>query len=264
MKKVKDRILKNVVIGGTLLTSAIFLLIIGYIVSKGIRGINLHFIKDIFPMVISTCYIILSSISISVPIGICAAIYLVEYAKEGKLIKLIRFAVESLAGIPSIIFGLFGMIFFVTFLKFGFSILAGSITLSIMVLPTIIRTSEEALKSVPMAYREGSLALGATKLTTIRKVVLPSAIPGIMGAVILTIGRIVGETAAVYLTAGMVPRVPEGIFSSGRSLSVHLYVLAKEGISFEESFATATLLIILVVLINLMAHRITKVFKYAK
>jgi len=198
---------------------------------------------------------------ISGPIGICSAIYLVEYSKPGKLIRCIRFATESLAGIPSIIYGLFGYIFFVTALKLRMSILSGSITLSIMILPLIIRTTEEALKAVPNSYREGSLALGATKLTTIAKIIIPSAIQGILTAVILSVGRIVGETAALYLTAGMVTRIPDDIMSSGRSLSVHLYMLAKEGISFEQAFATATILLIIVAIINLIANRLASRIK---
>lgn len=253
-----------------MLTVGILAWILVYIVTNGISHLSFDFIfsqykgekHGIFPMIITTVYVVLLSVAISTPIGICAAIYLVEYSKQGKILKLIRFATETLAGIPSIIYGLFGFIFFVTVLKFRFSLLSGALTLSIMVLPTIIRTTEEALKTVPGAYREGSLALGATKLQTILRVILPSAIPGILTAVILSVGRIVGETAAVYLTAGMVARLPEGVMDSGRTLSVHLYVLAKEGLSFEEAFATATILIIIVAAINyvtsLFASKIRK------
>ncbi len=212
-------------------------------------------------MIVNTLYIVLLSVIISTPIGIFSAIYLVEYSKPGKILKLIRFATETLQGIPSIIYGLFGFIFFVTSLKFGFSLLAGALTLSIMVLPTIIRTTEEALKTVPVSFREGSLALGATKLQTIIRVVLPSAIPGILNSVILSIGRIVGETAAVYLTAGMVAKFPQGVMDSGRTLSVHLYMLAKEGLSFEEAFSTATILIITVAIINSITSLIAKRIK---
>jgi len=237
-----------------------------YIIANGINHLSLSFIfsefkgdtRGIFPMIINTLLIVLLSIAISTPIGIFSAIYLVEYAKPGKLLKTIRFATETLQGIPSIIYGLFGFIFFVTFMRFGFSLLSGALTLSIMVLPTIIRTTEEALKTVPLSFREGSLALGATKLQTIVKVVIPSAIPGILNSVILSIGRIVGETAAVYLTAGMVTRFPQNIMDSGRTLSVHLYLLAKEGLSFEEAFATASILVISVALINLITNLIAK------
>lgn len=205
-------------------------------------------------MIISTLYLIIISIAFSAPIGVLSAIYLTEYAKNKRLIKIIRFATESLAGIPSIIYGLFGMVFFVVFLKMGWSIISGAITLSIMVLPTIIRSSEEALKSVPKSYKEASLSLGATKLRTIYKCILPSAFPGILTAIILSVGRIIGETAAIYLTVGMAPYIPKSIFESGRTLSVHLYMLAKEGISFDKAFATASVLIIMIFMINVLSN----------
>jgi phosphate transport system permease protein len=194
------------------------------------------------------------------PIGIFSAIYLVEYSRPGKILNTIRFATECLAGIPSIIYGLFGYIFFVHALNMGYSILAGALTLSIMVLPTIIRTTEEALKAVNPQYKEGSLSLGATRLYTIFKIILPSAIPGILTAVILSIGRVIGETAAVYFTAGMVYRVPKNLMSSVRTLAVHLYLLAKEGISFEQAFATACVLVVLVAVINFIANRLARSF----
>jgi phosphate transport system permease protein len=271
-RDVIDYALKILIGLSAFLTVGILVWILGYIVTHGIGEINWAFLSTppkgeaggILPMIISTVYIVLLSVVISTPIGVCAAIYLVEYAKPGKIVRIIRFATESLAGIPSIVFGLFGMIFFVTALTFKFSLLSGAITLSIMVLPTIIRTTEEALKAVPNAYREGSLGLGASKLRTILKVVLPSAIPGVLTAVILSIGRIVGETAAVYLTAGMVPRIPKNLMSSGRTLSVHLYLLAKEGISFEKAYATATILIIIVAVINFTANQFARRLKKAK
>jgi len=247
-----------------IITVAALLWILIYIVSRGITHINWEFITGIYrptrgkygiyPMIVSTVYIIILTLIIAVPVGICSAIYLVEYAKPGKVVDIIRFATETLAGIPSILYGLFGFIFFVMFLGFRYSILSGALTLSIMVLPTIIRTTEEALKTVPDSYREGSLALGATRLITITKVVLPCCMPGILTSVILSIGRIVGETAAVYLTAGFVTNIPSSIMSSGRTLSVHLYQLAKESISFEQMFATATVLIIIVAIINFFAN----------
>lgn len=266
MRKIKDTIIKSIIWLCGLITIAILAWILTYIVKNGISHLSLDFIfsefkgdkHGILPMIINTIYIVLLSVTISTPIGIFSAIYLVEYSKPGKTLKLIRFATETLQGIPSIIYGLFGFIFFVTFMHFSFSLLAGALTLSIMVLPTIIRTTEEALKTVPVSYREGSLALGATKLQTILKVVLPSAIPGILNSVILSIGRIVGETAAVYLTAGMVTRFPQSIMDSGRTLSVHLYLLAKEGLSFEEAFATATILIITVAIINFLTGLVAK------
>jgi phosphate transport system permease protein len=268
-RKHKDNIIKTFIWFCGMIPVAVLAWILIYIISKGISHLDFDFIfseykgdkHGILSMILITVYIVFLSVVISTPVGIFAAIYLVEYSKQGKVLKIIRFATETLAGIPSIIYGLFGFIFFVTVLKFGFSLLAGALTLSIMVLPTIIRTTEEALKAVPMTYREGSLALGATKLQTIIRVILPSAIPGILTAMILSIGRIVGETAAVYLTAGMVSRIPESIMDSGRTLSVHLYVLAKEGISFEEAFATATVLIIIVAAINLITGLIAKRIK---
>ncbi len=209
-------------------------------------------------MVISTVYIIALALIIAAPLGILSAIYLVEYAKQGKLVRFIRFSIECLASIPSIIYGLFGLIFFVTILKFSWSLLSGALTVSIMILPTIIRTVEEALKTVPDAYREGSLGLGASKLRTIMKVVIPSSISGIVTAVILSVGRIIGETAAILLTAGMVSRIPNSIMDSGRTLSVHLYYLAKEGISFEKAYATATVLLVVVLILNLSTDRFAK------
>jgi len=238
-RKIKDNIVKTFIWSCAFVTVAVLAWILVYIVSKGIGQINFDFIfsaykgdkHGIFEMIINTLYIVLLSVAISTPIGIFAAIYLVEYSKPGKVLNLIRFATETLAGIPSIIYGLFGFVFFVTFMKFGFSLLAGALTLSIMVLPTIIRTTEEALKAVPRAYREGSMALGASKLQTIIRVVLPSAISGILAAIILSIGRITGETAVLLFTAGTASGLAESVFDSGKTLSVHLYTLAKEGLS---------------------------------
>lgn len=270
-RRVKDNIVKTFIWICAGIAVAVLAWILIYIISKGAGHINFDFISTayrgdkhgIFEMILNTLYIVLLSVAISTPVGIFSAIYLVEYSKQGMILNLIRFATETLAGIPSIIYGLFGFVFFVTFLKFGFSLLAGSLTLSIMVLPTIIRTTEEALKAVPGAYREGSLALGASKLQTIVKVVLPSAISGILTAIILSIGRIVGETAVLLFTAGTASGLAESVMDSGKTLSVHLYILAKEGLSFEEAFATATVLIIIVAVINfsasIIAGRIKKI-----
>ncbi len=266
ISKFRDNALKVLIGLSTIFTCGVLIWIIFYIVSKGIGGIDIEFLttapfKDeggVFPMIISTIWIVIIALLISTPIGIGSAIYLNEYAKAGKLVNIVRFAIESLAGIPSIIYGLFGLIFFVTMLKFNYSILAGALTVSIMVLPVIIRTTEESLKTVPRSYREGSLALGASKIRTIVRIVLPSAIPGILSGVILSVGRIVGETACIYMTAGMVPKMPETIMNSGRTLSVHLYLLAKEGISFEKAYATATVLIVIVAVINLCANLVAK------
>ena len=206
-------------------------------------------------MIVTTAYMIIISIVIAAPVGIFAAIYLTEYAKQGVLVQIIRFTTETLAGIPSIVYGLFGYIFFVLYLKMQFSIIAAALTLSIMVLPTIIRTTEEAIKSVPVSYREGSFALGAGRLSTLFRVILPSAIPGILNAVILSIGRIVGESAVVIFTAGVALKAVNevAINTSSRSLTVHMYMLAKEGKPLGQTFATASVLIILVLIINFIA-----------
>lgn len=267
--RISDTILKIIIWLSSFITVGVLVCILAYILSRGLPHVSWSFITSeykggkhgILPMIISTLYIVLITIAIATPIGISAAIYLVEYSKPGKILRLIRFATESLAGIPSIIYGLFGFLFFVTLLQFKWSLLSGALTLTIMVLPTIIRTTEEALLTVPPAYKEGSLALGATRLTTIYKVILPCAIPGILTAIILSIGRIVGETAAVIFTAGMVYRIPKSIFSSGRTLAVHMYLLAKEGMSFDQSYATASVLILVVALINFTAGRIAKNIK---
>ncbi|WP_058486574.1 phosphate ABC transporter permease PstA [Defluviitalea phaphyphila] len=267
-RKIKDAILMTMIIISSFITVGILTWILIYVVANGIGKINWEFLSTapkgfneggIFPMIITTIYIVLLSILISTPIGVCAAIYLVEYAKQGKIVRIIRFATESLSGIPSIIFGLFGYLFFVNQIGWKYSILSGAMTLSIMVLPTIIRTTEESLKAVPNSYREGSLGLGASKLKTIIKVILPSAISGIITSIILSIGRIVGETAAVYFTAGFAPRMAKSIMDSSRTLSVHMYVLTKEG-DFDKGFATATVLIIVVLIINFMANFMSKKF----
>lgn len=264
-----EKIIKYLIWISGFISVAIMLWIVGYIVFKGAKELSIEFLFSskanigIFPMIINTMILIVASLAVSLPIGIISAIYLVEYAKAGKVVRLIRFAVESLAGIPSILFGLFGMMFFVVFLKMGWSMLSGALTLSIMTLPTIIRTTEEALLAVPSSYRDGSLGLGASKFYTIRKVIIPSALPGIMVAIILSTGRIVGETAAVYLTAGMVPRLADTMMKSGRTLSVHMYILAKEGISFDKAYATATVLIMIVFFINTMSRLISSRLKKA-
>ena len=254
MRKVKDGFRRLGALLCAAATCAVLLWVVGYVAVKGAPAIDGAFLASLWPMVVSTLYIVGISLVIATPIGVGAAIYLTEYKKAGKVVGVIRFAVESLSGIPSIIFGLFGMIFFVKILNMGWSVLAGSLTVSIMVLPLIIRSTEEALKAVPVSYREASFALGATKLRTIVRVLLPSAASGIITSIILSIGRIVGETAALVFTAGTVAKVPEGVFSSGRTLAVHLYTLAKEGISLPKAFATALVLIVLVVAINILAN----------
>ncbi|MFC1233724.1 phosphate ABC transporter permease PstA [Vibrio sp. F74] len=273
----KDKVLITLIWGAAALTVGFLFWIIWYILSNGLQYVDWEFIstdytatgkdKGIFPMIISTIYMVIASISVAAPLGIMTAIYLTEYAKVGsRLVKIIRFCTESLAGIPSIIFGLFGMTFFVGVLGLGFSILSGALTLSILILPVIIRTTEEALMAVPQTYREGSYALGSSKIYTIWRLILPSATPGILTSVILSIGRVIGESAPVFLTAGMVARVPESLLDSGRTLTVHLYKLTTELFSVDEwnqAYGTATVLIVLVLLINMVTKLIAKRFNTA-
>lgn len=217
----------------------------------------------IWPMIVTTLYTIVISLVIATPIGIMAAVYLQEYAKQGKLVRIIRFATESLTGIPSIIYGLFGAVFFVTSLKLGMSIISASLTLTIITLPVVIRTTEESLKTVPHAYREGSLALGTTKLQTLYKVILPSAMPGILSGIILSMGRIIGESAAIFLTAGTVAAMPASIFSSARTLTVHSYLVTQEAGDIELAAAIGIVLIVIILVLNLSATYISKKFDKA-
>ena len=256
---------------GAVLTFALLFFLIGYILVKGVPYLSTDLFSltynsenlSLLPSLINTFILTVVSLVIAAPLGIFAAIYLVEYAKKGsKLVNVIRITAETLSGIPSIVYGLFGMLFFVNTCKWGFSILAGAFTLAIMVLPLIMRSTEEALKSVPDSYREGSFGLGAGKLRTVFRIVLPSAIPGILAGVILAIGRIIGETAALIYTAGTVAKVPENVLSSGRTLAVHMYNLSSEGLYMNQAYATAVVLLVLVVVINtlsgMIAKRITK------
>ena len=200
---------------------------------------------------------------IATPIGVLSAVYLQEYAKQGRLVRIIRYSTEALAGIPSIVYGLFGAAFFVSALKFGYSLLAGSLTLSIIILPVIIRTTEESLKVVPPSYREASLGLGATRFQTLYKVILPSAIPGILSGVILSMGRVIGESAALFLTAGTVYKIPASIMSSGRTLTVHAFLETKEKGDIASAAAAGIVLIIMILLLNLLAKFISKRFNKA-
>ncbi|EHK9015613.1 TPA: phosphate ABC transporter permease PstA [Vibrio vulnificus] len=276
-RQVKDNILNTLVWAAAALTVGFLFWIIWYILSNGLQHVDWNFISDnytrtgeehgIFPMIISTIYMVVASIAVAAPLGIMTAIYLTEYAKVGsRLVKVIRFCTESLAGIPSIIFGLFGMTFFVAILGLGFSILSGALTLSILILPVIIRTTEEALMAVPQTYREGSYGLGASKIYTIWRLILPSAMPGILTSVILSIGRVIGESAPVFLTAGMVARIPDSLLDSGRTLTVHLYKLTTELFTIDEwnqAYGTATVLIVVVLLINMVTKLIAKRFNTA-
>lgn len=250
------------------ITLAALIIIIGYILIKGVPNINITFLTEdpkalgreggIFSIIIGTLYVTLLALVIATPIGVLAAVYFTEYAKPGKLIDTVRFFTEVLAGIPSIIFGLFGFAFFVVFLKMGWSVLAGALTLMVMILPTLVRSTEEALKTVPQSYREGSLSLGATKWYTIVRVVLPSCRAGILSGVILGVGRAIGETAAVMLTVGGSLRLATSLFDSTRTMALHLYMLASEGLSEEKTYATAALLIVVVLIINTGANAISK------
>jgi phosphate transport system permease protein len=215
-------------------------------------------VGGISTIIFNTLYMLLLTLLMAAPLGVAAAVYLVEYARQGPLVRVLRLGTETLAGIPSIIFGLFGMLFFVNILHFGFGLLSGCLTLTLMILPTIVRTSEEALKSVPKSLREGSLALGATKLKTIVRVVLPAAAPGITTGLILGIGRAVGETAALLFTMGSDYKAAKGLFSSARVLSAHVYLLFAEGISFDRAFSTATVLIVVVLAFNLLAKLLVR------
>jgi len=218
---------------------------------------------SMMPAIINTLIMVLLALLLAGPLGIFSAIYLVEYARSGsRLVKVVRMTAETLSGIPSIVFGLFGMLFFVITMGWGYSMLAGALTLSIMILPLVMRTTEEALMSIPMAYREGSFALGAGKLRTIFRIVLPSAVPGILAGIILATGRVVGETAALLFTAGSVPQIPDSVMGSGRTLAVHMYVLASEGLHVNQASATGVVLLVMVLLINWLsayaAKRIAK------
>ena len=233
--------------------------LIGYILAQGIPYLSWELFAleyttqnvSLFPALVDTILMVVVALSLAAPIGIGTAIYFVEYAKKGnKFVSIMDMTTDTLAGIPSVVYGLFGLLFFVIYLQMGYSLLAGACTVAIMILPMIIRTTEEALQAVPISYREGSYALGANKLRTVLVVVLPAAVPGILAGIILSIGRIVGETAALVYTAGTVAQLPEDLFSSGRSLAVHLYVLASEGLFMEQAFATAVVLVIITVIIN--------------
>ena len=250
-----------------LITAATVLFIIGYILIKGIPNLSLNLFalkynsqnQSMLPSIFNTLLLTFFTMLLAVPVGVFSAIYLVEYAKKGsKFVKLIRITNETLAGIPSIVYGLFGFLAFVIARAWGYSLSAGIITLAIMVLPVIIRTSEEALTAVPLTYREGSYGLGAGKLRTVFKIVLPSAMPGILSGIILATGRIVGETAALIYTAGTVPDAAEGLSSSARTLSVHLYCLLNEGLYTNEAYATAVVLLAVVLLINALSNFIAK------
>ncbi len=265
-----SQIARGVIYVGALFTTLVLLGIVGFILVNGIPHLTPTLFEwsytsenvSLMPALISTLYMALLALLIAVPIGVSSAIYLVEYAKPGsRFVRAVRVTTETLQGIPSIIYGLFGMLFFTTVLGWGLSLLSGACTLAIMVLPVVMRTAEEALIAVPASYRAGGFALGAGYLRTIFRCVLPSALPGIVGGVLLALGRCVGEVAALLFTAGTIAQIPDfggqgifALFDSCRTLAVHMYVLASEGLHIDETYATAVVLLVLVTLLNVIAN----------
>lgn len=268
--KTRSKILKALVLLSACITFGMLLFLIGYILVRGIPYLkpslfSLTYTSEnvsLIPAAVTTLQMTVLALAIAVPLGLFTAIYLNEYARRGnKLVGVVRITTETLSGIPSIVYGLFGMLFFVTYLHWGYSLLAGALTLAIMILPLIMRTAEEALMSVNDMYREGSYGLGAGKLRTVFRIVLPAAMPGILSGVILGIGRIVGETAALVYTAGTMAQIPSGVFKSGRTLAIHMWVLSGEGLHMNEAYATAVVLLGVVLVMNtlsaLVARRLT-------
>lgn len=265
-----SKALRYLVYLGAIFTTVVLVGIIGFILINGIPNLSPSLFEwtytsdnvSLMPALIGTLLMAFFALLISVPIGVASAIYLVEYAKSGsKFVKIVRITTETLQGIPSIIYGLFGMLFFTTVCGWGLSLLSGACTLAIMVLPVVMRTTEEALLAVPPTYREGGFALGAGYVRTIFCCVLPSALPGIVGGILLALGRCVGEVAALLFTAGTVAQIPDfgsegifAIFDSCRTLAVHMYVLASEGLHINETYATAVVLLVLVALLNILAN----------
>ncbi len=258
--------------GAGFITLLILVCILAYVLIQGIPGLSWDFLitppqgglsgeGGISTAIISTLYLIALTLVILIPPGIGAAVYLAEYARDNWFTKIIRYGVDTLAGVPSIVFGLFGFAIFVTILHFRFSILSGSLTLVCLLLPTLIRTSEEAIKAVPRGYREASLALGTTRWQTVRHVILPAAMPGIITGVILCIGRAIGETACLYVTMGGSAAMPTSLLSGGRTLALHLFYLATETNAFAKAMATGVILIIIIVIINAITNYISQRFQ---
>jgi phosphate transport system permease protein len=264
--RLEQRLARTLLTAMTLATVLVLLFIIVFVLSRGLPALSLSFLAEnphemgrtggIFSTIVGTLILTLMALLVATPLGVGTAIFLTEYTWENRLTRIIRFGADCLAGIPSIIFGLFGFILFVIKLRFGWSILSGGLTLAFMILPTIIRTSEEALRCVPQSYREVSTSLGSTRWQMVTRVVVPSALPGIVTGIILSIGRSIGETAAVIFTAGSSLRLPTSLFSSTRTMSVHFYILAREGISLPKAYGTAAVLIIAILLINLATYRL--------
>ena len=266
-KKLSEHFMAFLTYGAAITTFGVLFFLVIFILVKGIPHIkpSLFYLSynsenvSLTPALAATVLATPMALLITAPLGVFAAIYLTEYAKRGsRWVMLVRVTTEALSGIPSIVYGLFGSLFFVLFLGWGYSMLAGVFTLSIMILPLIMRSGEEALKAVPDAYREGAFGLGAGKLRTVFKIVLPSAMPGILAGIILSIGRIVGETAALIYTAGTVAQIPTSPMQSARTLSVHMYALSTEGFHTNESYATTVVLLFVVILINAASVKISR------
>ena len=261
-------VMRALLLLAAVLTAALVVFMIVYVLYKGLPYVTWHLISTkpsyitgaigILPDICNTVQILLASLLIVLPLGVGAAVYLTEYAQNKKLVAAIEYAAETLSGIPSIIYGLVGMLFFCEFLGMQTSLLAGALTLAIMVLPTILRTTEEALRAVPDSYREGSFGLGAGRLRTVMRIVLPAAVPGIFSGVVLAVGRVVGETAALIYTAGTVTGVADGLLGSGRTLAIHLYCLLNEGLYTREAYATAVILLVFVIGINALSTAVAK------
>jgi len=272
MKKarISETIARVVIWSAALLVMAVLGAVIIHVLVKGLPALNWEFLTQIprdmgraggiASPIVGTLLVTLVAVVIAIPFGIGTAFYLAEYTRESVITRVIRFSAESLAGIPSIVYGLFGFIFFVIMLKLNWSILSGGLTLAFMILPTIIRTSEEAIRAVPQTYREVSFSLGGTQWQTISRAVFPSALRGIVNGVILSVGRCIAETAAVILTAGFTLRMPDSLFAPTRTMAVHFYVLATEGISMPNAYGTAALLVILIFLINVVANALVNRF----
>lgn len=265
--KIKDFIFRWFLRISIAIVLAASLYLVAYILVNGLPHLKLSLFSleytsdnvSLMPALITTFYIVILTLIIALPIGIATAIYLVEYARKGsRLAKIMKVSTEALSGIPSIIYGLFGFLFFVTALSFSYSLLSGALTLAIMILPFIIRTTQEALIDVPNSYREAALAMGSSKLYMIFKVVLPSAAAGILSGIILSIGRIVGESAALIYTLGTVAKIPDSFFSSGRTLAIHMWALSSEGFHTDEAYATAVILLLVVLLMNGASMLVTK------
>jgi phosphate transport system permease protein len=270
--KTTQKISTVIIYGAGIITLLILACIVIYVLIQGIPEMSIDFLitppkgglsgeGGISTTIVSTIYLIVLTLVILIPPGIGAAVYLSEYARDNVFTKVIRYAVETLAGVPSIVFGLFGFAVFVTMLHLRFSILSGALTLVCLLLPTLIRTAEEAIKAVPRGYREAALAMGATKWQTIRHVILPAAMPGIITGVILCVGRAVGETACLYVTMGGSAAMPTSLLSGGRTMALHLFYLATDTTAFTKAMATGIVLIIIIVIINYITNYVSKRFQ---